>query len=94
MTTVNYGFIITRDHFDRTVRRLVGPKNTALHADNLIAQGVPFRLLDGNRRLCYEGMYLGCERFRHSPLDDFGEYRAGCTIIQYPDHVTQTWADL
>jgi len=96
MSTVNHGFIITRDHLDHTTRRLVGPRNTVRTADEIIAHGVPFRLKDADDNLCFEGMYLGGQdENMFSPLDDFGEGVAGCTTIQYRDHTKPgTWADL
>ncbi len=86
MPTINHGFMITRDHRARTPMRRVGPKNTVRTADEIIAHGIPFRLLDRQEKLLYEGMYLGprapAEMF--APQDDFGE-GVGCASIQYPD---------
>lgn len=91
----NYGFIITRDHLDNRARRLVGPVDTVRSPDELIAHGVPFRLLDDDRNLCYEGMYCGPDdESMFSPLECFGEAVGGCTIIQYPDTKNGGWADL
>lgn len=93
--SINFGFIITRDEIDRQNRRLVGPRGTVRTADELIAHGIPFRLLDGDRNLCYQGMYVGAtDESMFSPLDDFGETVAGCTIIQYRDNTTNDWKDL
>jgi len=95
MSCVPYGFVITRDHKDCANRRRLGPANTGLTSDEIIAHGVPFRLLDDKRTLCYEGMFCGRDNeSKFSPLDDFGEKVAGCSIIQYPDNATGTWADL
>ena len=50
------------------------PKKIAEHPD-----AKPFRMLDDDGTLYYEGFLLGDE---FAPLDDFGEPNAGCTEIQ------------
>lgn len=91
-----YGFVITRDHMEGADLRRLGPAATGLSVDEIMAHGVPFRLLDDDRNLCFDGIYRGPDtEAMFSPLDDFGEYVAGCTIIQYPDNAQPgTWADL
>lgn len=91
-----YGFVITRDHLERADLRRLGPAATALSVDEIMTHGVPFRLLDDDRNLCFEGVYRGPDNeAMFSPIDDFGEYVAGCTIIQYADDTTPgAWTDL
>ena len=83
---------ITRDYFaDPDAKRgtnsnavgMTGPHGipTALN-DKKIAEhpdAKPFRMLDDDGNLYYEGFLIG-EEF--APLDDFGEPNAGCTRIQ------------
>lgn len=94
--SLHYGFVITRDCLEGAQLRRLGPSATTLTADEILEHGVPFRLLDDDRNLCFEGKYRGPESEEmFSPLDDFGEYVAGCTIIQYLDsNQPGTWADL
>jgi hypothetical protein len=55
----------------------------------------PFRLLDDDREVYFEGHSDDCETEEgaFAPLDDFGEPDSGCTIIQYKDKNGE-WADL
>lgn len=90
-----FGFVITRDHFEHRDRRLVGPRATKYTADQLIECGKPFRLLDDDRNLCFEGKYIGpTDESMFSPLDNYGEGAAGCTIIQYQLGENSAWVDL
>ncbi len=43
-----------------------------------------FRLLDGDREVCFEGISDDSEtEDAFAPLDDFGEGYAGCAFIEY-----------
>ncbi len=94
-TRVHYGYVITRDHLDRQARNILGPRNTGLIRDEIIAHGKPFRLKDDDGNLCYEGMYCGPDdETMFCPLDCFGEPAAGCTTIEYANHQTGEWEAL
>lgn len=44
----------------------------------------PFRLLDDDGEVYYEGLSTDCDSDRaFDPLDDYGTPNAGCTEIQY-----------
>lgn len=69
-----------------------------LGAQLLNGEGMPFRMLDDDRNLYYEGTvitfeedYSDLEGFE--PLDNFGTPYAGCTIIQYLNK-DGNWEDL
>lgn len=52
-----------------------------------------FRLLDGDRVACYEGVSDDATSERaFAPLDDFGEGYAGCAFIEYLEN--GKWAPL
>jgi len=84
---------ITKDYFaDPDAKRgtnsnavgMTGPHGipTALTAKKIAEHpdAKPFRMLDDDNTLCYEGFLIGDDDF--APLDDFGEPNAGCTRIQ------------
>ena len=60
---------------------IVGPSRTTLTAKQIAEHpdAKPFRMLDDDGILYYEGFLIGDEC---APLDDFGEPNAGCTRIQ------------
>ena len=91
---------ITRDHLAEPDARpatnsnavgLVGPHDTPLTAKQIAEHphAKPFRMLDDDGTLYYEGFLLGDEC---APLDDFGEPNAGCTRIQIQEN--GAWTDV
>jgi len=90
-----YGWIIDKDHignaeeFGGNEAGVVGPSDIARNIQATLRKpekfGKPFRMLDDDDNLYYEGRIIGGEDFEASfePLDDFGTPNAGCTDIQY-----------
>ena len=85
---------ITRDHLAEPDARpatnsnavgIVGPRCTTLTANQIAdhPDAKPFRMLDDDSTLYYEGFLIGDE---FAPLDDFGEPNAGCTSIQVQEN--------
>ena len=70
---------------------IVGPRGTALTAKQIAEHpdAKPFRMLDDDGILYYEGFLIGDEC---APLDDFGEPNAGCTRIQINEN--GAWTDV
>ena len=66
---------------------LTGPRNAspALLDQLRVGRGHPFRMLDGDGEVCYEGRLAGdpTSEDGFGPLDDLGEPDAGCTSIEY-----------
>jgi hypothetical protein len=52
----------------------------------------PFRMLDADGNLIYEGLSDNNSSF--DPLDDFGQPNWGCTTIQYLNPKTKKWEPL
>lgn len=57
---------------------------------------LPFRLLDDDGVIYYEGMMVPLEEHDDysdgfEPLDDFGGPNAGCTNLEYVDAKTDCW---
>lgn len=90
---MGYAWIITQDHIADVLPDapsdvgVSGPRAatpTQLAALRL-GVGHPFRMLDDDGEVYYEGLFLGnsdaCAAF--GPLDDFGTPNAGCTSIEY-----------
>lgn len=95
MSSYGYGWIITQDHIGRgEAVGVMGPQRVRYTAEEIKQSGEPFRLLDADGTLYYEGVYLGSDdetSFR--PLDDYGMPAAGCTTIQFRGE-DGSWADL
>lgn len=100
-----YAWVITRDLWFEGGMRIpglksavgvAGPRGARLEDVNRLSAGrigKPFRLLDDDREVYYEGRYAGPDDDTLlAPLDDFGMPGAGCTIIQYRDG--GKWTDL
>ena len=70
---------------------IVGPSRTTLTAKQIAEHpdAKPFRMLDDDGILYYEGFLIGDE---FAPLDDFGEPNAGCTRIQIQEN--GAWIDV
>ena len=72
---------------------MTGPRGipTALTAKKIAEHpdAKPFRMLDDDGILYYEGFLIGDEC---APLDDFGEPNAGCTRIQVNEN--GAWTDV
>jgi hypothetical protein len=83
------GWIITRDYLAEEYGDesddvgLMGPRDVPYTAEELRAHGKPFRMLDDDGILYYEGFSIPGNDF--GPLDDYGTGGAGCTEIQYRD---------
>jgi len=86
----NYGWIITKDHFDGDS---VGVKGPITISNDVLArlnkgEGTKFRLYDDDQYLYAEGLQIanGDEESEFAPLDDYGEPNWGCTELkQYKD---------
>lgn len=64
-------------------------------------EGQPFRMLDDDRILYFEGLFIDDSEAEgydsedeFQPLDCFGTPDSGATIIQYIDPVKSDWEDL
>ena len=101
-----YKWIITEDH----VKEAGAPTGTNLNAiglqgprgcDARTAAELPdkFRMYDDDDELYYEGV-SDCltnpeaPEGGFEPLDDFGRPNAGCTRIDYYNHLTDSWDTL
>lgn len=63
---------------------MVGVSSFDCSKENTAELKHPFRLLDGDRIVYYEGVSDDCESGdAFAPLDDFGEGYAGCGFIEY-----------
>ena len=88
---MTYAWIITHDHLptaDMSSRvGKYGPRGISQAQVNQLhaGEGEPFRLVDDDRTLVYEGRFLGdaMSDDAFGPLDDFGMPDAGCTSIEY-----------
>jgi len=88
---IQHMWAITRDCTEDGIDvGVCGPSRCELTFEQIVAHpnGVAFRMLDGDKVVCYEGMYVnvgggGLGEQAFSPLDDFGAPNAGCTTIQY-----------
>ena len=85
-------FAITIDHnpdetanpgTNANAKGVVGPRSTTKTFDEIVnhPDGQKFRMLDDDREVYYEGVFVGEDEFQ--PLDCFGSPNAGCTTIQY-----------
>ncbi len=95
-TTATYAWVITKDHIaddaaplgtNQNAVGVSGPEGaTAEQILEASLHGEPFRLLDDDGEVYYEGRCL-CNESEDDfgPLDDFGTPNAGCTEIQYRD---------
>jgi len=83
----NRAWIITKALFDADE---TGTKSRSwATCSTLVVDLVPFRMLDGDGNVYYEGLATPDADFQ--PLDDFGRPNAGCTEIQYKvDGIWQT----
>lgn len=76
---------------NRNAVGMTGPRSNKLTAEMIghNPSRKPFRLLDDDGTLYYEGFLIGDET---APLDDFGEPNAGCTRIQLLEN--GIWTDI
>lgn len=90
-----YAWLITRDCVSHQESRgTIGPRGCPLTAEEITAVGIPFRILDDDGEVYYEGIYSGPDdESLFAPLDDFGMPNAGATTIQYRN-ATGEWEAL
>ncbi len=83
--SVLYGWVITHDSIDGGASAgILGPRGVRFTREEMERRGEPFRMLDDDGVLYYEGFYLGPDdETAFKPLDDYGLPNAGCTTIQY-----------
>ena len=101
-------FIITKDVLGNRVYDLndsdavVGPRNIRPETEARLrsGQGEPFRMLDDDRELYFEGLFIDDgeaedweAEAEFQPLDAFGRPDSGAVIIQYKDNNGE-WEDL
>lgn len=95
---MKYGWIIDKDVIDNGhSNNLTGPNGISATIFNMLknGEGEPFRMLDDDRILYYEGRLIGDDNTDgFEPLDDYGTPGAGCTIIQYKNEKSGHWEDL
>lgn len=88
-----YGWIIDKDHLPidgKSSAGTMGPRDIAESVTTQLQQGAgrPFRMLDGDAEVMFDGRILtpgeeaGSE-LDFGPLDDFGTPDSGCTEIHY-----------
>lgn len=77
--TCNDDFIIL---YDSDEGEQLNRASYTSHAELIEKYPLPFRLLDDDGNLMYEGR---AKEELLSPLDEYGEPNAGCTQIQYRD---------
>jgi hypothetical protein len=104
MRGAGYGWIIDKDRLSNGEGSRVGIMGPHNLIDSIKAQlesgkGEPFRLLDDDGEIYYEGRIIHHEGYEapdtgFEPLDDFGEPDAGCSGIQYKSERTGQWEDL
>jgi hypothetical protein len=91
-----YAWMIDKDHTADPGSRpgtnsnavgMMGPRGMSDHHMRLLVagQGAPFRMLDDDGELYYEGRFIGDidDEEAFGPLDDFGMPNAGATSILY-----------
>ena len=97
----NYTWILDKDHIadpgakpgtNGNAVGMFGPRDYRPDLLKALMQGggIPFRMLDDDKNLYYEGRIAVPKGEEDGeallyPLDDFGMPNAGCTIIQYKD---------
>ena len=89
----DYSWVVTKDHTaepgdpagtNMNAIGMLGPRGVTKTAEEITTKGIPFRMLDDDNELYYEGFYLGPDdETLFAPLDDFGTPNAGAAIIQY-----------
>ena len=84
-------WIITKDHTENGATAQICSKNYNDKSSSLATH--QFRMLDGDRRLNYEGLCSDKNsEDAFAPLDDFGTPAAGCASIWYLEE--QGWSEL
>lgn len=97
MSSKDYGWVIDRDHLEEGNIEIgnlngvgtIGPKGVdpTIIARLTLGEGTPFRLLDDDDKLYYEGRIIIINtdhpEVEFAPLDDYGAPGAGCTSIAY-----------
>ncbi len=81
---MKYGWIITRNHLDNKDIQITGPRDCPFTAEELIKEGIRFRLLDDDKEVYYSGRMItdGSEEGAFAPLYNYGLPNAGCVTIQ------------
>lgn len=84
-----YCWTITKDHIaDETAKQgtnsnavgVIGPRGATMTHDEIVKQGVKFKMYDDDGELYYEGYLVGGNGLE--PLDDFGTPNAGAVRIK------------
>lgn len=80
-----YAWLITRDLVSNEEDRgTIGPRGCPHTSEEITATGIPFRMLDDDGEVYYQGLYVGPDdETLFAPLDDFGMPNAGAVVIQY-----------